>query len=32
MHIPMKDGVMHVLFLADPDGVRIELSQHAKSS
>jgi lactoylglutathione lyase len=29
LHIPVKGGAMDVLFLADPDGVRIELSQHA---
>lgn len=26
-HIPMPTGSMDVLFLADPDGVRIELVQ-----
>ncbi|MFD0685980.1 VOC family protein [Actinomadura fibrosa] len=29
-HIPMRDGAMDVLFLADPDGVRIELIQHTR--
>jgi lactoylglutathione lyase len=28
LHIPVPDGSMDVLFLADPDGIRIELSQH----
>ncbi|WP_007510749.1 VOC family protein [Pseudofrankia saprophytica] len=26
-HIPMRGGAMDVLFLADPDGIRIELVQ-----
>ncbi|WP_026239328.1 VOC family protein [Parafrankia discariae] len=26
-HIPMRDSAMDVLFLADPDGIRIELVQ-----
>jgi lactoylglutathione lyase len=26
-HFPMRGGAMDMLFLADPDGVRIELSQ-----
>ncbi|MEU6745431.1 VOC family protein [Spirillospora sp. NPDC046719] len=29
-HIPMRGGAMDVLFLADPDGVRIELVQHTR--
>ena len=26
-HVPMRDGSMDVVFLADPDGIRIELVQ-----
>ena len=32
MHIPMPNGTMHVLFVGDPDGVRIELMQQATES
>lgn len=32
MRVPVPGGAMHVLFVADPDGVRIEMSQHTSKA